>query len=146
MGVRITNLTTATNINSDDYIVIDGTTDGTRKALVTDVGGAKMHDFTSSLTPSIDSRGVTPYVIRIYANADDITMPNVIQTYAYFDHGSSGNYPLIIPRIDLSAGNGYYQVYLKSIFGDPQSTTSTTVTGTLHVVTPFEVSNVVSAM
>jgi len=135
---------TATSAANDDYLVIDGTTNGTRKIAVSNVGET-MHDFTSSLTPSIDSRGVTAGSWRL--TPTDIsapTMSNIYKIQAYLV-SSSYVYPLIVTQSYL-ASTGDVIFYLKSIHGNPQNTTSTTISGTLHVVAPFEISSVGSSM
>ena len=48
--------------------------------------------------------------------------------------------PLIVT--DFTVSSSIFRIYVKSIYASTQSTTSTTVSGTLHVVAPFEISNV----
>lgn len=146
-NTRIKDIATlATSPANDDYIAIDGATNGTRRISALSVGGG-MNDYTSTLTLSIDSRGVSSYGIKIsVTNIEDITMPNVMQTYAYINYSSTIKYPLIMTHISVYAGSNYYYVGFKSLYGNPQNTTSTTVSGTLHIVTPFEVSDVAVSM
>ena len=144
MAVRITDLTTASAINADDYVVIDGATDGTRKALASSVGGDSMIDFESSLSPSIDSRGVSGnYYSIIPAYASDLDVGNSIKISAYL-LSSSVVYPLIVTYVSVTSST--FIIFVKSIFGNPQNTSSTTVSGTLHVVAPFEISSVTTSM
>lgn len=136
--------TTAAAAASDDYLVIDGATNGTRKISVSNVGG-KMYDFTSSLTPSIDSRGVTAsYFYIAPSNSADVTVGNALKLQAYLANSATVSYPLILTHITV--GSTKFTVQLKSIYGNPQNTTSTTVSGTLHIVAPFEISNVTASM
>lgn len=144
MAVRITDLTTASTINADDYVVIDGSTDGTRKALASSVGGDSMIDFTTSLTPSIDSRGVSGnYYYITPTNASDLVDSNSPKITAYL-LSSSVVYPLIVTYV--SVNSSIFMICVKSIFGSTQSTSSTTVSGTLHIVAPFEISTVTVGM
>lgn len=145
VAVRINGLTTATSIEADDYVVIDGATSGTRKALVSDVGGENMIDFTSSLTPSIDSRGVTAAFYQIFpADSADITMENALKIRGYLANTSTVSYPLILTYAGVGATA--FSVQFKSIYGNPQNTTSTTISGTLHIIAPFEISSISASM
>lgn len=146
MATRIKDLTTASAIEADDYVVIDGATSGTRKALVSDVGGANMVDFESSLTPSIDSRGVSAnYYILTPSDSANITSENATKITAYlFNSTTSTVYPLIITSVGVLSS--YFTFYVKSISSSVQSTTSSTVSGKLHVVAPFEITSVTASM
>lgn len=146
MAVRITDLTTASAIEADDYVVIDGATEGTRKVLATDVGGGSMIDFESSLTPTIDNRGTSVYALTITcADPSNLTTENLIKLSAYLISGGA-IYPLIIAQLYHVSGNYYFTAQVKSIQGNVQNTSSTTITGTLHVVAPFEISSVTAGM
>lgn len=145
MPSRIIDLTTASAINNDDYVVIDGATDGTRKALVSDIGG-ELIDFESSLTPSIDNRGVTAYSLTVtVASSSVLTVSNLLKLSAYLISGST-IYPLIITQMYAVGGNTYFTMQVNSIQGNVQNTTSTTITGTLHIIAPFEISSVSAGM
>lgn len=145
MAIRINDLTTASAINNDDYIAIDGATDGTRKVLVSDIGG-ELIDFTSSLTPSVDNRGVNSYSLTVtVASSSVLTTGNLLKLSAYLISGST-IYPLIITQIYATSGNAYFTMQVNSIQGNVQNTTSTTITGTLHIIAPFEISSVTSGM
>lgn len=53
-------------------------------------------------------------------------------------------YPLIITYAAMNS-SGYFTINMKSIHASVQSTTSTTIQGTLHVVAPFAISSVTAA-
>lgn len=146
MALRITDLPTATSINNDDYVVIDGATDGTRKALTSSVGGEKLIDFTTSLTSySLDSRGVSTKFLMVYpSSASDFTDTNLYKTSAYIMGSSSEMYPLVLTQVKNA--NTYFGIYIKSIYDDVQDTTSQTISGTLHIVAPYEISSVAQGM
>ena len=146
MALRITDLPTATSINNDDYVVIDGATDGTRKALTSTVGGEKLIDFTTSLTSfSLDSRGVFSKFLMVYpSSVSDITDTNLYKTSAYIMGSSSEMYPLVLTQVKNA--NTYFGIYIKSIYDDVQDTTSRTISGTVHIVAPYEISTVAQGM
>lgn len=138
--------TTAAAAASDDYLVIDGATNGTRKIAASNVGGGggSLYDFTSTLTPSVDSRGVSSTWCQVYpVDTNNLTMDKILQMKFYLAD-SSTNYPLFPVQVSPSSTRVY--VVLKSLYGNPQNTTSTTVSGTLHVVSPFELSAVNQSM
>lgn len=138
--------TTAAAAASDDYLVIDGATNGTRKIAASDVGGggSAEYDFTTALTPSIDSRGVSYSGFTITpANTADITAANAFNTRAYLINGPNV-YPLIVVYIYMQTY--VVNIYCKSINASTQGTTSTTVSGTLHIVSPYEVASVTTTM
>ena len=136
--------TTAAAAASDDYLVIDGATNGTRKIAASNVGGGSLYDFTSSLTPSVDSRGVSFTWCNIYpVDTNNLTMDKILQMKFYLV-SSGTNYPLFPVTVSPSSTRVY--VALKSLQGNPQNTTSTTVSGTLHVVSTFELSAVNQSM
>lgn len=140
--------TTAAAAASDDYLVIDGATNGTRKIAVSNVGGgggSTEYDFTTTLTPSIDTRGVSGNYFYVYpTDSTTITIENAPKLKAYSVVGSVA-YPLIVASSTPDTSNSRFYIMLKSLFGNPQGTTSTTVSGTLHIVAPFEISNVTAA-
>lgn len=107
-----------------------------------------MIDFETSLTPSVDSRGVSSYGIQVTpVSMADVTASSVSKVYAYLvgTAGNAGNiYPLITVNVYLSTSVFY--VYLKNLMGSTQSTSTAYVSGTLHVVAPFEISSVTGTM
>lgn len=141
---RIKDLTEALSADTDDYVVIDGTTNGTRK-LSADNIGEKEYDFTTSLTPSIDSRGASAKVFMITpTDSSKVTAANATKLKAYLV-SSTIIYPLLVTYVSTTSGT-YFLAYLKSIEGSPQNTASTAISGTLHIVAPFEISNVTASM
>lgn len=101
------------------------------------------YDFTTSLTASIDSRGVSAKYFNITpTDSSKVTAANAAKLEAYLVSGSI-TYPLLVTYASVSGT--YFYTHLKSLFGNPQSTTATTISGTLHVVAPFEISNVTAA-
>lgn len=135
---------TATSAANDDYFVIDGATNGTRKIAASSVGET-MYDFTSSLTPSIDSRGVTAAFYQIFpADNSNLTMENALKIRGYLAPTSVAAYPLILTYV--AVGTTVFTVQFKSIYGNPQNTTSTTVSGALHIIAPFEISSISVSM
>jgi hypothetical protein len=144
---RIKDLTTASAMADDDYIAIDGATNGTRKIAASDVGGGgeTLYDFTSSLTPSIDNRGVSGWSCMITPQSSAaLTVENGREIQAYLAYSATQIYPLILTTVAVSST--YFTVTLKSIFSSTQSTSSTTVSGTLHIVAPFQISRISSGM
>lgn len=136
---------TATSAAADDYLVIDGATNGTRNILVSKVGGETEYDFASSLTPSIDSRGVSAGSYNITpSSSGSLTVANAMKIKGYLAYSSSVIYPLIATYVSVGSTN--FIVQFKSISGNPQNTSSTTVSGTLHIIAPFEISSVAAGM
>lgn len=83
---RIKDLTTASGIADDDYIVVDGATNGTRKALASDVGGSEqMYSITSTSTNSgIDTRGVGSVLYSVTPkDPSEATMENLAKMKAF---------------------------------------------------------------
>lgn len=104
----------------------------------------KEYDFTTSLTPSIDSRGVTSKAFTITpTDASKLTTDNCRKVTAYLTSSGGGGtsvHHLIIVYFTISSS--VMRIYTKSLEGNPQSTTSSSVSGALHIVAPFEISNV----
>ena len=111
---------------------------------VTSADLPKEYDFTTSLTPSIDARGVTAKAYTVTpTDASQLTVENCRKLSAYLISSGGGGTevkPLIVT--DFTVSSSIFRIYVKSIYASTQSTTSTTVSGTLHVVAPFEISNV----
>lgn len=144
MAIRITNLTAASAIEQDDFIVIDGETSGTRKALVSALGGESLIDFTSSITPSIDNRGV--YSVSLTITPTDPANCNIsdaLKMTLYLQSGTQA-YKLIIASVTTTSS--VINAIVKSIYGNVQNTSSTSISGTLHVLAPFEISSVAQGM
>lgn len=136
--------TTAASAANDDYLVIDGTTNGTRKIAASNIGET-IHDFTSSLTPSIDSRGVSGnYFYIVPSDSADLTMDNALKIKGYLANSSTVSYPLISGTVSVLSTQ--FSVQFKSIYGNTQGSSSTTVSGTLHIIAPFEISSVIAGM
>lgn len=70
--------TTATQAASDDYLALDGTTNGTRKILASNVGGS---------TLNIDVSGTEYEVTGLEA----ATVSGVSGIYVYYDDGNNGS-------------------------------------------------------
>jgi len=138
--------TTAAAAASDDYLVIDGATNGTRKIAASNVGGgggSTEYDFTTTITPSMDSRGVSFYNYAVYpTDTSVLTSDNILKMRAYLENGTT-LYPLMI--VQTYPSSSYAVASVKSFYGNPQNTSSTTVSGTLHFIAPFEISNVITS-
>ena len=107
-------------------------------------GAAAEYDFTTSITPSLDSRGVYSLVFNITpTSSSSLTVSNATKIRAYL-LSSSVVYPVIVTY--SAAFSTYFTIYIKSIYGNPQGTSSTTISGTLHVVAPFSIANVTQSM
>lgn len=135
---------TATSTASDDYLVIDGATNGTRKIQVSSVGGGI--DFQTSLTPSIDARGVNYAVYKITpttAMTSTEFAEFAPKMTAYLNDGLQ-IYPLIV--VNVSFQTTYLLIYCKSIYTSVQSTSTSSINGTLHIVAPFEIDSVTGWM
>lgn len=101
-------------------------------------------DYESSLTPTIDSRGVGMYTCKVTpSNSSDVTALNAVQMRAFLINNANV-YPLIITYATMNS-SGYFTINMKSIHASVQSTTSSTIHGTLHVVAPFAISSVTAA-
>lgn len=106
------------------------------------------YDFTSSLTPSIDARGV--YATNYYitpTNTASLTMTNAKKIEAYLaasftPSAYSGLYNLLVTSAYIDTGSNRFVVSVKSIFASTQLTSTSYVSGTLHIVAPFEISSV----
>lgn len=106
----------------------------------------KEYDFASTLTPSIDSRGVFGSTFAVYpTNANDMTILNTMKVKAYLIDTYGVYYPLTVSVFSFVLNLGYIKITLKSHYGNPQNTSSSTVSGTLHIVAPFEIRNVTTS-
>lgn len=139
MASRISGLPIAIKTEEDDYLALDGATNNSRKILVSDLSGT-VFDFASSITPSISSDG-TSYTDFIVTPSDTtvLTDANVLEIGMYLS-SSSTNYQLIIVKGEAQTNR--FVLSAKSINSSTQSTTSPTVSGTLHAVAPFEIASV----
>lgn len=113
-------------------------------------GGTTEYDYTSTLTPSIDARGVTAYAFYVTpSNTADLTVDNARKIGAYLStvftaSAYSGVYNLLVTQSYPDTTNNYFVIRVKSINASPQSTSATYVSGTFHIVAPFVVSSVVA--
>lgn len=102
------------------------------------------YDFETTLTPSIDARGTYALAFMIYpVDVTDLTISNIVKIKAYLINSSDAVYPLIYTYGYVGPSSTYVNIYLKSIKDNVQSTSSSTVTGTLHIIAPFEIDSVV---
>lgn len=146
---RIKDLTTASTMADDDYIAIDGATNGTRKIAASDVGGGSdtWYDFMyGSSYSEFKANGTTGYGYMLYpVNESDVTLDNALKIKAYYATSSGIVYPLIITY--ALPDTSYITIWVKSIEKNVQSTTSTSLgAGAVHFYTPFEISRVSVAM
>lgn len=96
---------TAASFADDDYIAIDGATNGTRKISASNVGGGETeYDFTTSLTPSIDSRGASarPFLVTP-TDSSKLTAANASKLKAYLVSGTI-IYPLLVTHVTITSG------------------------------------------
>lgn len=144
---------TTADKNIVDSIPIGGTTGQVlAKASATDYdfewinqggSGSTEYDFTTTITPSIDSRGVSFYNYAVYpTDTSVLTNDNILKMRAYLQNGTT-LYPLLI--VQTFPSSTYAIASVKSFYGNPQNTSSTKVTGTLHFIAPFEISNVITS-
>lgn len=144
---RIKDLTTASAMADDDYIAIDGVTNGTRKILASDVGHVYSVT-TASTTSSIDARGVNnSSTIMLYpTSASDVTVENAtkIKVYARQDNSSyTSIYPLEITTMTVGNSNAYFYFTVKSHSGNPQSTTASYLQNVyVTAMAPFELASI----
>lgn len=149
---RIKDLTAASGIADDDYIVVDGATNGTRKALASDVGGGseKMYKITSSFTNSgIDARGVwNTNLMLTLKNASDATAENLMKVKAFACTSSNPDdtigssteniYPMTVTRITRGTATSV-SIFCKVLFGNPQNTSTNYLSASYFtVIAPFE--------
>ena len=104
-----------------------------------------LYDFETAITPSIDSRGVTSLSVNVTpVSTANVTIANMEKLRAYLVNANKV-YPLTcelsVAQPSISSPS-YVSMWLKSFYGNPQNTTSTTISGTLHIVAPFEISSV----
>lgn len=103
----------------------------------------KEYDFTSSLTPSIDARGVSRAQYAVFpTDTSSLTSANGLKISAYLDYNGTIFYPLSVVYVEISTSLGKFNIYVKSFRDSVQSTSSTYVSGTLHIVAPFQISSV----
>lgn len=110
--------------------------------------GPSEYDYTTTITPSIDARGVTAanyYVTP--TNTADLTVANARKVEAYLEanftaYSYSGAYRLYVTRIYIDTANNRFNMMVKSHNSSPQLTSTSYITGTLHIVAPFEISSV----
>ena len=101
------------------------------------------YDFTTTITPTLDSRGVSFYNYAVYpTDTSVLTNDNILKMRAYLQNGTT-LYPLLI--VQTYPSSTYAVASVKSFFGNPQNTSSTTVSGTLHFIAPFEISRVITS-
>lgn len=127
--------TTAASAASDDYLVIDGATNGTRKISASNVGGSSMIDYTTTLTPAITPGSVGVYKITV-VDSGFLTDTNASTIKAYVA-SSHMRYVLTLVGFVKSGSNCTVTLLNSS---------SSTTGGTLHIVAPFEISAVVISM
>ena len=144
---RIKDLATASAMADDDYIAIDGITNGTRKVLAKE----QVYSVTSSSTTSgIDARGVSAPTYMLYAtNISDVTVENAvkIKVYAWKETSSTNKavYPLEIVGMNIynSGSTAYFSFSPKSHSASPQNTTASYLTDVYVTATaPFELSSI----
>lgn len=103
------------------------------------------YDFETTLTPTVDTRGVYASFCLIYPkNTADLTLENAMKLQGYIKYSTATVYPLI--SVYVSVSSSAFSVAFKSFQGNPQNTTPKTISGTLHIVAPFEISNVATGM
>lgn len=112
-----------------------------------------LHDFETSLTPSIDARGVYDSRFKVTPqNEADLTVENARKIEAYLTAEFSapdsydGVYRLIVTSAYVDTNHGYFFVTVKSISSSTQLSSSASVSGTLHIVAPFEIDSVTASM
>lgn len=145
---RIKDLTTASDVASDDYIALDGATNGTRKVLASDIGGAKRYSFADTISRSMDARGVGQIGIYIYAtDPSEVTFESLLDMEIYLQSGPTIAYKLIITQAYVpTTSTGTPSVWFKSIHSSTQATSTSTISGYLHILSPFEISSIGAAM
>lgn len=106
------------------------------------------YDFTTSLTPSIDARGV--YATNYYitpTNTADLTAANARKVKAYLEASFTPNsylgvHNLLVTSSYIDTRYNRFVVSVKSIEASTQLTSTSNVSGNLHIVAPFEISSV----
>lgn len=117
-------------------------------AWITPSSGVTEYDFTTTITPSIDARGVT--AANYYVTPTDpasLTVANARKIEAYLAANFTasvypGAYKLLVTSVYTDTYYNRFVISVKSNYASPQATSSTYVSGTLHIVAPFEISNV----
>lgn len=139
-----TQRTTTKTITCGIYLDEDSQTyvDGQVVVQIADDSGG-MYDFETTLTPSIDARGTYALSFLIYpVDVTDLTISNIVKIKAYLVNSADAVYPLICTYGYAGSSPTYVNIYLKSIQANVQSTSTATVTGTLHIIAPFEINSV----
>lgn len=106
------------------------------------------YDFTTSLNPSIDARGV--YATNYYitpTNTASLTITNAKKIEAYLagsftPNAYSGVHNLLVTSSYIDTRYNRFVVSVKSIEASTQLTSTSHVSGNLHIVAPFEISSV----
>lgn len=108
------------------------------------------YDSYYSSTYSLDNRGVGNGALRLQIDTNttitDGDLAN-IRAYLHIDGKSTTDwytYPLIIVQCYVSSP--YIYVYFKSIYNSVQATSSSSITGYVHFLTPFPVIAVTTSM
>lgn len=139
---RIKDLTTASAMADDDFIAIDGATNGTRKIAASDVGGGGiMYDHTCN---SGNTLGVQSSVGRYctVADASAVTTENILKIKAYGEK-STYTYPLVVDYVSHASGASSITIWMFCPYGSVQGTTYNMK---VHIVAPFEITADSAAM
>lgn len=130
---RIKDITdTATAAASDDYLVIDGATNGTRKILSSNVGGGAMYDYTVNSGSTFTFSADTSLGRLFYCNASSVTAADLLNTKAYVVNGNY-RYPIYL-NYSYIPGSTYVTMWFRNIY-------SGSISGVWHVIAPFEITS-----
>lgn len=104
-------------------------------------GGDSEYDFETAITATIDGRAVSTHPFIVYpVDTADVNATNLLKFKAYLKNGDAV-YPLIIVYA-FTTGSASFSIYVKSINKNVQSTSSSNISGKLHIVAPFEIRSV----
>lgn len=126
-NIRIKDLIEVTEIEDDDYLIIDGETGGTSKILASNIGG-KGYKFTYTATGSTSS-----WQYRITSGFEDLTPDEILSARFYFVR-ADGSY--IVPTSSFYARDA--GSYLQYTLNFP-STIYPNAGDTLVAITPFNI-------
>lgn len=128
---------TASAPASDDYLVIDGATNGTRKISASSISGT-MYDYTlfSGSTTTVSGSGTVARYCTV-SNSDAITTNDLRAVKVYGVASNGYVYLFDVVRIYVTSGHVTIQAYFNF-------TTSTTMY--VHVEAPFEITADTAAM
>lgn len=149
---RIKDLTTASAMADDDFIAIDGATNGTRKIAASDVGGNETiyeKQFATYYNGNFSAAGGNYIYYITPTNTSDVTQENAMKISAFYrtEDSTQAVCPLIVTECSVSSSTRM-TVYVKSIYALNYSTTTIQYlpAGYVYFRAPFEIASITAGM